>query len=362
MKTLIVGVMVVLAMGASQATGQSLTPTEKKAAAGEKIKQDVTPEETANCILEQRSALRMIETKLGMFDKTIKFPTAEMEKASNRVIEEFKKSACFHVLQIAGKKIEEDFEFSIQVAKLVSGQIDENFTRRVDAIKKQAAAGEKIRQLVWDDKSNKYIPKEEADAKWKASNWCKGARYMLNDIAATVKKTEHGNSYVDTMSEMKACKVVAEDMQQRYGNIIFNLTQILPSKDYVQKTRGISYATLCRNFSGNLARMSHDDIATFFFIFYSSYGEDFETGDEPYFSLSPDFTLLSPAELTSGNLMRNIAEIIANKEDKPGKIFWIKFKLNMLLDMLKGNDIQKYTRSKRGEAILKSFKKGCVDK
>jgi len=104
MKTLIVGVMVVLAMGASQATGQSLTPTEKKAAAGEKIKQDVTPEETANCILEQRSALRMIETKLGMFDKTIKFPTAEMEKASNRVIEEFKKSACFHVLQIAGKK------------------------------------------------------------------------------------------------------------------------------------------------------------------------------------------------------------------------------------------------------------------
>jgi hypothetical protein len=226
---------------------------------------------------------------------------------------------------------------------------------------KKAAAGEKIKQLVWDDESNKYISKEEADAKWKASNWCKAVRYTLKDVPSIVKTTAHGNSFVDIESERIACKKIAEHMQQRYGDIIFNLTQILPSKDYVQKTRGISYVTLCRNFSENLAPMSYDDIATFFFVFGSSFGEDFETGDEPYYNLIPGGIEPNITQLTPGYLMDYIAYKIANTEDKPKKIFWIKFKLNMLLDMLKGNDIQKYTRSKRGEAILKSFKKGCVD-
>ena len=108
--------------------------------------------------------------------------------------------------------------------------------------------------------------------------------------------------------------------------------------------------------------MSHDDIATFFFIFGSSFGKDFETGDEPYFNLFPDIIEHSITKRTSGYLMYYIADKIANAEDKPEKIFWIKFKLNMLLDMLKGKDIQKYTRSKRGESILEFFKKGCVDK
>lgn len=226
---------------------------------------------------------------------------------------------------------------------------------------KKAAAGEKIRRLVWDDESNKYIPKEEADAKWKASNWCKAVRYTLSDVPAIVKETEHGDSFVGIKSEIISCKNVAEDMQQRYGDIIFNLTQILPSKDYVQKTRGISYATLCRNFKGNLARMSYDDIATFFFIFGSSFDKNFETGDEPYFGLFPDGIEPSVTKRGPGYLMYYIADKIAKAEDKPEKIFWIKFKLNMLLDMLKGQDIQKYTRSKRGEAILKFFKEGCVD-
>lgn len=227
---------------------------------------------------------------------------------------------------------------------------------------KKAAAGENIRQLEWDSENKKYIPKEEADAKKKASNWCKAVRYTLSDVPAIVKETKHGDSFVDIKSEIISCKNVAEDMQQRYGDIIFNLTQILPSKDYVQKTRGISYATLCRNFSGNLACMSYADIATFFFIFGSSFGEDFETGDEPYYNLFPDGIEPSITKRTPSYLMYYIADKIANAEDKPGKIFWIKFKLNMLLDMLKGEDIQKYTRSKRGEAILKFFKKGCVDK
>ena len=108
--------------------------------------------------------------------------------------------------------------------------------------------------------------------------------------------------------------------------------------------------------------MSYDDIATFFLIFNSLYVKDFESLDEPYFEfhaygIGPFVKKPGP-----GYLIYYIADKIANAEDKPGEIFWIKFKLNMLLDMLKGQDISKYTRSKRGEVFLKFFKKGCVDK
>ena len=90
-----------------------------KAPKGEKP--GVTPEETAKCTLELRSALEMARIKLGVYDKSKKnIPTAEMEKAIDKVIEEFKKSACFPVLQTADKYLDKDMEFTRAVDAILA--------------------------------------------------------------------------------------------------------------------------------------------------------------------------------------------------------------------------------------------------
>mgnify|MGYP001594432258 CR=1 FL=1 len=154
-------------------------------------------------------------------------------------------------------------------------------------------------------------------------------------------------------------------LRQRYGDIVLNIKTVTQALNRgVEISQSVSYESLCGNYFYTLTSMPREDITKFFLVLRSyipvaEINNDISKIDGdivPY-----DWYEDDGAALTSMWIFGAIAHNLQNVEPMAydGKYaFWYKAKIEMLIDLMSGRELKKYTNSKLAVVLYKQLQDG----
>lgn len=164
-------------------------------------------------------------------------------------------------------------------------------------------------------------------------------------------------------------KICSDDvpklLRQRFGDIVLNVRTVAQALNRgVEISQTVSYESLCGNYFYTLTSMPREDITKFFLVLRSyipagQMNNDISKIDGN--SVFYDWYEEKGGALSSMWVFEAIAHNLRNVEPMAydGKYaFWHKAKIEMLIDLMSGKELEKYTNSKLATVLYKQLQDG----